>query len=150
MSRSAVVVAGDNVARCDEIIASLGEHEVSACAMSSPFMAGQLEAVRPRVAICQPGATGVALLEALQEMADPPLAVVLSAAPSAEDEVYCNGCLLVVVMRMPVPMASLARFVKTLVSIASRHDTARRKPALSVLGMSPAAPKKAPRLRIIH
>jgi predicted ATP-grasp superfamily ATP-dependent carboligase len=114
-----------------------------------------VQRVRARVVICRPGSTGIALFHALQEAADPPVVVLLSDAPSAKDEIYCNGRMLVTVIRTPVNPAALARFIKSVVSIAARLDAS----ALAML-LAPAdeetrpapdaVPPGAVRLRVVH
>jgi DNA-binding NarL/FixJ family response regulator len=153
MSAHAVVVADDNAASCSEIVEWLKASDVPAYAMTDSSVIKLIEEVRARVVICRPGSTGIALFHALQEAADPPMVVLLSDAPSAKDEIYCNGRMLVAVIRTPVQMASLARFIKSVASITERLD----RDALAALTApaeeaQPAAPNPASpmRLRVVH
>jgi len=154
MSTNAVVVADDNAISCSEIVEWLKAHEIAAYGTSDSSVMGLIEGIQARIVICRPGSTGIALFHALQEAADPPLVVLLSEAASAKDEVYYNGRLLVVVIRAPVQMAPLARFIKSVLGIASRLDSE----TLAALAVVPddTAPTAAPthanplRLRLIH
>ena len=151
MCGSTVVIVADDAVRCEALIAWLEAHEVAACAVSSPAMIGLVEAARPRVVVCRPGATGTALFSALQEAADPPVVVVLSDAPIARDEVYCDGRLLVAVIRSPVAMASLAQFIKTVVGITSRRGSGGRQIRVAPAADMPVPARKGPvRLRVVH
>jgi hypothetical protein len=152
MSNNAVVVADDNPASCSEIIEWLRAHDVAAYAMSDSSVMKLVEEVQARVVICRPGSTGIALFHALQEATDPPMVILLSDAPSAKDEIYCNGRLLVAVVRMPVQIASLTRFVKSVVSIAPRIDAAAlaKLVASSDEVPSPPASRTPLRLRVVH
>ena len=152
MSTNAVVVADDNAASCSEIVEWLKANDVPAYATSDSSVMKLIEEVHARVVICRPGSTGIALFHALQEAADPPMVVLLSDAPSAKDEIYCNGRLLVAVIRTPVQMASLARFVKSVANITVRLD----RDALAALAApaedAPPAPMPTSpmRLRVVH
>jgi DNA-binding NarL/FixJ family response regulator len=153
MSTHAVVVADDNATSCSEIVEWLKANDVPAYATSDASVLKLIEEVRARVVICRPGSTGIALFHALQEAADPPMVVLLSDAPSAKDEIYCNGRMLVAVIRTPVQMASLARFVKSVASITERLD----RDALAALvapaeDVPPATPRPTGpmRLRVVH
>lgn len=155
MSSSAVVVADDNAATCGEIVEWLKAHDVAAYAVSDSSVIELVQQVRARVVICRPGSTGIALFHALQEAADPPVVVLLSDAPSAKDEIYCNGRMLVTVIRMPVNPAALARFVKSVVSITARLDASA---LATLLNPGDEASRQAPdaaasntmRFRIVH
>lgn len=154
MSTNAIVVADDNAVSCSEIVEWLKAHEIAAYGTSDSSVMRLIEGIQARIVICRPGSTGIALFHALQEAADPPLVVLLSEAASAKDEVYYNGRLLVVVIRAPVQMAPLARFIKSVLGIASRLDSE----TLAALAVVPddTAPTAAPthanplRLRLIH
>jgi DNA-binding NarL/FixJ family response regulator len=152
MPKNTVVVADDNAASCSEIVEWLTAYDVSAHAAADSSVMRLVEEVQARIVICRPGSTGIALFHALQETADPPMVVLLSDAPSAKDEIYCNGRLLVAVIRTPVQMASLARFVKSVMSIASRLDAS----TLAALAATPEELPPAPipssptRLRLVH
>lgn len=152
MTAHAVVVADDNAASCNEIVEWLKASDVPAYATSDASVMRLIEEVRARVVICRPGSTGIALFHALQEAADPPMVVLLSDAPSARDEIYCNGRMLVAVIRTPVQMASLARFVKSVANITSRLD----QETLAALAAPPDDVPPAPRpgnpmrLRVVH
>ncbi len=154
MSGNAVVVADDDAAWCDGIVVWLIAEDVCAHATSNAPVIELIDAVGAGVVICRPGSTGVALFHALQEAAEPPVVVLLSDAPRVRDAVYGNGRLLVVVVRMPVQMPSLARFVKSVVGIKSRLDgSARRRPASPAADMPywehrlPAGPGRGPLAR---
>lgn len=152
MSQNTVVVADDNPATCSEIMEWLRAHDVVAYAMSDSSVMKLVEEVQARVVICRPGSTGIALFHALQEATDPPMVVLLSDAPSAKDEIYCNGRLLVAVIRMPVQPASLARFIKSVVDIAPRLDAAALTKLVAASDEIPSLPSsKGPlRLRVVH
>jgi DNA-binding NarL/FixJ family response regulator len=155
MSRNAVVVADDNAATCGEIVEWLKAHDVAAYSVSDSSVIELVQQVEARVVICRPGSTGIALFHALQEAADPPVVVLLSDAPSAKDEIYCNGRMLVTVIRMPVNTAALARFVKAVVSITARLDATALATLLDPAGeASPQAPDSTAsstmRFRVVH
>lgn len=154
MSTSAVVVADDNAVSCSEIVEWLRAHEITAYGTSDSSVMGLIENLQARVVICRPGSTGIALFHALQEASDPPLVILLSEAASAKDEVYSNGRLLVVVIRAPVQMAPLARFIKSVLGIASRLDS-QALAALAAASNEPAsdpvpAPPGPSRPRLVH
>lgn len=119
-----VVVVDDNAASCNEIVEWLRANNIAARPGYDAGVMRLIEDVKARVVICRPGSTGIALFHALQEAADPPMVVLLSDAPAAKDEIYCNGRMLVAVIRTPVQMPSLARFVKSVAGITSRLDPA--------------------------
>jgi hypothetical protein len=152
MSSHTVVVADDNPATCGEIMEWLKVHDIAAYAMSDSAVMKLVDEVQARVVICRPGSTGIALFHALQEAADPPMVVLLSDAASAKDEIYCNGRLLVAVVRMPVQLPSLARFIKSVVNIAPRHDAAALTKLVTSSDDAPSVPTpRSPlRLRVIH
>ncbi|TXL77170.1 hypothetical protein FHP25_10420 [Vineibacter terrae] len=149
MPANAVVVADDNPTSCSEIVSWLKAHDIDAHATSDASVVRLIEDVGARVVVCRPGSTGIALFHALQESADPPLIVLLSEASAAKDEVYFNGRLLVIVIRTPVAMAPLARFVKSVLGIATRGDSeAVLALASESLSSEPTAPQ--PQLRLVH
>jgi hypothetical protein len=152
MSSNAVVVADDNSATCGEIMEWLKVHDIAAYAMSDSAVMKLVDEVQARVVICRPGSTGIALFHALQEAADPPMVVLLSDAASAKDEIYCNGRLLVAVVRMPVQLPSLARFIKSVVNIAPRLDAAGLAKLVTSSDdtASMPTPRSPLRLRVIH
>jgi len=152
MPTNAVVVADDNATSCSEIVEWLKANDVPAYATSDSSVMKLIEEVQARVVICRPGSTGIALFHALQEAADPPMVVLLSDAPSAKDEIYCNGRMLVAVIRTPVQMASLARFIKSVASISERLDRETLAKLAAPPEEAPPAPRPAGpmRLRVVH
>jgi hypothetical protein len=147
-----VVVVDDNAASCNEIVEWLCANDIAARAASDSGVMRLIEDVKARIVICRPGSTGIALFHALQEATDPPMVVLLSDAPAAKDEIYSNGRMLVAVIRTPVQMPSLARFVKSVAGITSRLDPAALATLMAPADETPATPDAqatAP-LRLIH
>jgi len=143
-----VVVAGDDDGHNAGIVSCLRLHKIAACAASGPATLELIRKSHPRVVVCQPGATGLALFHALDEIGDPPVVVVLSEAPWARDEVHCDGRILVVVIRMPVQMNALATFIKTVLGTLARRRSARTTPASGIVAVS--KPKSRAHLRVVH
>lgn len=142
------MVTGDDAGRSRAIASCLSVHDVSARAVCSSDLLEPVRIGRPRVVVCQPGSTGLALFHALRDATDPPVIVVLSEAPWSRDEVYCDGRLLVAVIRMPVEMLFLASFIKAVLNATVRFDEGRAPPA--ACAPSGSRPKNQARLRIVH
>lgn len=147
-----VIVVDDNPASCNEVVEWLRANDIAARAASDSGVMRLIEDVKARIVICRPGSTGIALFHALQEAADPPMVVLLSDAPAARDEIYCNGRMLVAVIRTPVQMPLLARFVKSVASIAQRLDPAALAALMVPADDKPATPdvQDAATLRLVH
>ncbi|MCW5746911.1 MAG: hypothetical protein KIT36_12025 [Alphaproteobacteria bacterium] len=146
------MVADDSSTACGEVVEWLRAYDIVAHPASDESVMQLIDQVQPRLVICRPGSTGIALFHALQEIADPPMVVLLSESPSAKDEVYCNGRMLVAVIRTPVQMASLAQFVRSVLGIASRLDVAALAALIGSAADVPPAPAQHPPLplKVVH
>jgi hypothetical protein len=140
MRNNAVVVADDDPSRARHLVAWLRACGIPAytpsrdCRDTSTL--AMIHELRPRIVVCRPGATGVALFNPLRAMREPPMVILLQEGSAGRDEVHQIDELIVASIRMPVPMPGLCAFIRTALSIIAKLDA----PALSRMVGSRDAP----------
>ena len=131
MRNNAVVVADDDPSRARHLAAWLRACGIPAYTPSrdcrDKSTLAMIHELRPRMVVCRPGTTGVALFHPLRAMREPPMVILLQENPLTRDEVHQIDDLLVASIRAPVPMPGLCAFIRTALSIIARLDA----PALS-------------------
>jgi DNA-binding response OmpR family regulator len=124
--RNIVVVADDDAARRAETVEWLNACGIEARPQpdgpSGAALLNFIRELRPRLVLCRPGATGMAIFYPLRHMKEPPTIVVLNGSRSAKDEVHYHDRLIVTSIRTPVQMAALCRFIGAALQITARLD----------------------------
>jgi hypothetical protein len=125
---TAVIVVDDKPARRRNTVKWLRTAGIAAFDPAADFATKPVMTViwelQPRVVICRPGSTGMALFHPLRNMREPPMVILLrDASPSpTRDEVHYVDGLIVASIGTPVPMAGLCEFVRSALSINARLD----------------------------
>jgi hypothetical protein len=122
MRRNAVVVASDEAIKSGEVLQWLEAQEVRAYGTPQNSALEMVRELKPRVVVCSDSADGVSFCYAVRELPEPPMVVVLSEDPLVNDDVYFDGMTVIAVVRAPVRMAALSRFISTALQIAARLD----------------------------
>jgi hypothetical protein len=131
MRRNTVVVANGEIARTGEVLRWLETQEVHACGMPDRQAIDTVRELKPRVVVCGDGPDGMAFCHAVRELPEPPMIVVLSDDPTVQDDVYFDGLTVIAVVRTPVRMAALSRFITTAMEVTVRLDRADKSSATS-------------------
>ncbi len=126
MRRNAVVVADDEAIRSGEVLQWLEAQEVRAYGTSDHTALDMVRELKPRVVVCSDRPDGIEFCYAVRELPEPPMVVVLSEDPLVRDDVYFDGLTVIAVVRAPVRMAALSRFIGTALQIATRLDRTDR------------------------
>lgn len=124
MRRNTVVVAADEMFRAGEVLRWLEAEDVTAYGTSDQTALDMVQTLKPRVVVCSDGPEGIAFCHAVREMPEPPMVVVLSDDPLAEDDVYFDGLTVIAVVRAPVRLAALSQFISKALQITARLDPA--------------------------
>jgi len=124
--RNVVVVADEDATRRRETVKWLKACGIEAYPQADetpnqPVMS-MIRELRPRIVLCRPGSTGIAMFYPLRHMKEPPMIVMLSNSQSSKDEVHYDDRLIVASIRTPVQMASLCRFISAALTITARLD----------------------------
>ncbi|TWT08694.1 response regulator transcription factor [Reyranella sp. CPCC 100927] len=122
MRRNAVVVADDEAIRTGKVLQWLESQDVSAYGTSDQTALDMVRELKPRVVVCSDKPDGMSFCHAVRELPEPPMVVVLSEDPQLRDDVYFDGRTVIAVVRAPVRMAALSRFISTALHIAARLD----------------------------
>jgi hypothetical protein len=88
--------------------------------------------LKPRVVVCSDKPEGLSFCHAVRELPEPPMIVVLSEDPLVRDDVYFDGLTVIAIVRAPVRMAALSRFISTALQITARLDRTEPGPDGSV------------------
>lgn len=126
MRRNVVVVADDDAARRQNTVKWLTASGIEAypqddTAAGQPVMS-LIRELRPRLVLCRPGSTGMAMFYPLRHMKEPPMIVMVAENAASQDEVHYDERLIVASIRTPVQMASLCRFIAAALTITARLD----------------------------
>lgn len=124
MRRNAVVVANDEAISSGKVLQWLEAQEVTAYATSDQTALDMVRELKPRIVVCSDRPDGISFCYAVRELPEPPMIVVLSEDPQALDDVYFDGRTVIALVRAPVRMAALSRFITTALKIATRLDLA--------------------------
>lgn len=123
---TAVIVVDDKPARRRTMVKWLRAAGIAAFDPTADFRTKPVMTViwdlQPRVVVCRPGSTGVALFHPLRNMREPPMVILLRDGASTRDEVHYVDGLIVASIGTPVPMAALCEFVRSALSINARLD----------------------------
>ena len=120
MDRDAVLVVDDDALGERQIAHWLGAQDVFPY-LSSETSLTALDGERaPRIVICKPGSSGVAVFHWLQDLQDQPIVLILSDEPAQPGKVHGDGKSLTAVMHAPVDGAGMARLVKLLLDVSGR------------------------------
>jgi hypothetical protein len=123
--RNVVVVADEDATRRRETVMWLKACGIEAYPQDEtpgqPIMS-LIRELRPRIVLCRPGSSGMAMFYPLRHMKEPPMIVMLSNGKAAKDEVHYDDRLIVTSIRTPVEMASLCRFIGAALTITARLD----------------------------
>jgi hypothetical protein len=124
--RNAVVVADNDAARRAKTVEWLTACGIDACPQPDgepgKALLELIREVQPRIVMCRPGPTGMALFHPLRHMKSPPMIVVVSDAKASKDEVHYEDRLIVASIRTPPQMAALCKFIAAALTITSRLD----------------------------
>jgi FixJ family two-component response regulator len=124
--RNIVVVADDDATGCRKTVKWLKACGIEAYAQpsdaSGQSILSMVRELRPRIVLCRPGPSGIAMFHPLRNMKEPPMIVVLSGDKSVKDEVHYEDRLIVTSIRTPVQMAALCRFISAALTITARLD----------------------------
>lgn len=131
MERDAVLVVDDDVLGERQIANWLGAQDVFPYLSSETSLRALNGEKAPRIIICKPGSSGVAVFHWLQDLKDPPIVLILSDQPAQPGTVHGDGKSLSAVMHAPVDGAGMARLVKLLLDVSGRitQATADEEPA---------------------
>jgi hypothetical protein len=124
MDRDAVLVVDDDALGERQIAHWLGAQDVFPYLSSETSLAALGGEKAPRIVICKPGSSGVAVFHWLQGLKDQPIVLILSEEPAQPDAVQGEGKSLTAVMHAPVNGAGMARLVKLLLDVSARIDRA--------------------------
>lgn len=122
MRRNAVVIADDEAIRTGKVLQWLESQDVSAYGTSDQTALDMVRELKPRVVVCSDKPDGMSFCHAVRELPEPPMIVVLSEDPLVRDDVYFDGRTMIAVVRSPVRMAALSRFISTALHITARLD----------------------------
>lgn len=120
MDRDAVLVVDDDALGERQIAHWLGAQDVFPYLSSETSLAALNGARAPRIVICKPGSSGVAVFHWLQNLKDQPIVLILSDEPAQPGKVHGDGKSLTAVMHAPVDGAGMARLVKLLLDVSAR------------------------------
>lgn len=120
MDRDAVLVVDDDALGEMQIAHWLGAQDVFPYLSSETSLAALSGEKSPRIVICKPGSSGVAVFHWLQNLKDQPIVLILSEEPTQPGKVHGNGKSLTAVMHAPVDGAGMARLVKLLLDVSDR------------------------------
>lgn len=128
MRNNAVVVADDDPARARKLAMWLRACGIPAYTPATDgrdtTTLAMIHELQPRIVVCRPGTTGIALFHPLRAMSEPPMVILLQENRSARDEVHHIEDLIVASVRTPVPMPGLCNFIRTALAIVARLDAA--------------------------
>lgn len=132
MDRDAVLVVDDDALGERQIANWLGAQDVFPYLSSETSLSALSNEKAPRIVICRPGSSGVAVFHWLQNLKDQPIVLILSDEPAQPGKVQGDGKSLTAVMHAPVDGAGMARLVKLLLDVSSRitRAPADEEPAL--------------------
>jgi len=122
MRRNAVVIADDEAIRSGKVLQWLESQDVSAYGTTDQTALDMVRELKPRVVVCSDKPDGMSFCHAVRELPEPPMVVVLSEDPLVRDDVYFDGRTVIAVVRAPVRMAALSRFISTALHISARLD----------------------------
>jgi len=122
MRRNAVVVADDEAIRTGKVLQWLESQDVSAYGTSDQTALDMVRELKPRVVVCSDKPDGMSFCHTVRELPEPPMIVVLSEDPLVRDDVYFDGRTVIAIVRAPVRMAALCRFISTALNITARLD----------------------------
>ncbi|MCW5746910.1 MAG: hypothetical protein KIT36_12020 [Alphaproteobacteria bacterium] len=126
MRNNAVVVAADEAFKTRDVLQWLEADDVRAYGSSDHTALDMVRELRPRVVVCSDGPDGIAFCHAVRELPEPPMIVVLSEDPTVNDDVYFDGLTVIALVRAPVRMAALSRFISTALQVTARLDNKDR------------------------
>jgi hypothetical protein len=132
MDRDAVLVVDDDALGERQIAHWLGAQDVFPYLSSETSLAMLSGQKAPRIVICKPGSSGVAVFHWMQNLKDQPIVLILSDEPAQPGKVQGDGKSLTAVMHAPVDGAGMARLVKLLLDVSTRitQAPADEEPAL--------------------
>jgi DNA-binding response OmpR family regulator len=120
MDRDAVLVVDDDALGERQIAHWLGAQDVFPYLSSETSLATLSGRKAPRIVICKPGSSGVAVFHWMQSLKDQPIVLILSDEPAQPGKVQGDGKSLTAVMHAPVDGAGLSRLVKLLLDVSTR------------------------------
>ena len=120
MDRDAVLVVDDDALGERQIAHWLGAQDVFPYLSSETSLLSLNGEKAPRIVICKPGSSGVAMFHWLQNLKDQPIVLILSDEPAQPGKVHGDGKSLTAVMHAPVDGAGMARLVKLLLDVSGR------------------------------
>jgi hypothetical protein len=120
MDRDAVLVVDDDALGERQIAHWLGAQDVFPYLSSETSLAALSGRKAPRIVICKPGSSGVAVFHWMQSLKDQPIVLILSDEPAQPGKVHGDGKSLTAVMHAPVDGAGMARLVKLLLDVSGR------------------------------
>jgi len=120
MDRDAVLVVDDDALGERQIAHWLGAQDVFPYLSSETSLAALSGQKAPRIVICKPGSSGVAVFHWMQSLKDQPIVLILSDEPAQPGKVHGDGKSLTAVMHAPVDGAGLSRLVKLLLDVSTR------------------------------
>jgi len=132
MDRDAVLVVDDDALGERQIAHWLGAQDVFPYLSSETSLLSLNGEKAPRIVICKPGSSGVAVFHWLQNLKDQPIVLILSDEPAQPGKVHGDGKSLTAVMHAPVDGAGMARLVKLLLDVSGRitREPAEDEPRL--------------------
>lgn len=135
MDRDAVLVVDDDALGERQMANWLGAQDIFPYLSSETSLSALGGEKAPRIVICKPGSSGVAVFHWLQNLKDQPIVLILSDEPTRPGAVHGDGKSLTAVMHAPVDGAGMARLVKLLLDVSSRitQAPADEEPALDRL-----------------
>lgn len=146
MDRDAVLVVDDDALGERRIAHWLGAQDVFPYLSSETSLSTLGGEKAPRIVICKPGSSGVAVFHWLQSLKDQPIVLILSEEPTQPGQVHGDGKSLTAVMHAPVDGAGMARLVKLLLDVSGRitqapadEEPALERPRHAKLGDMPPA-----------
>jgi hypothetical protein len=120
MDRDAVLVVDDDALGERQIAHWLGAQDVFPYLSSETSLAALSGQKAPRIVICKPGSSGVAVFHWMQNLKDQPIVLILSEDPAQPGKVQGDGKSLTAVIHAPVDGAGMARLVKLLLDVSAR------------------------------
>jgi DNA-binding response OmpR family regulator len=120
MDRDAVLVVDDDALGERQIAHWLGAQDVFPYLSSETSLLSLNGDKAPRIVICKPGSSGVAVFHWLQNLKDQPIVLILSDEPAQAGKVHGDGKSMTAVMHAPVDGAGMARLVKLLLDVSGR------------------------------
>jgi hypothetical protein len=132
MDRDAVLVVDDDALGERQMANWLGAQDIFPYLSSETSLSALSHEKAPRIVICKPGSSGVAVFHWMQHLKDQPIVLILSDEPQQPGKVQGDGKSLTAVMHAPVDGAGMARLVKLLLDVSSRitRTPADEEPAL--------------------